>query len=155
MSGIFASLTPRSVAALRKYWPRMVLSSTGSVFTTAQINAGNFYDFNGNGTQDGAYILTGPECLVFFLGGVPEATSTGFGMSGWSKSPVNPFQNTTMTTNRYPPMFEFKPDRLVTFTNSTTLSGNAGPTHFPGYVDALGGFSAPKGVGATQPPFYA
>ena len=56
-------LAQRSVAAIRKFWPR-VNTTTGQTTTL-------MYDFNGNGTLDAPYILHGHECLVFFLGGCP------------------------------------------------------------------------------------
>ncbi|MHC5538778.1 type II secretion system protein [Singulisphaera rosea] len=144
-------LVPRTLAAFRKYWPRMVVSTSAATTGTA---AGTYYDFNGNNTLDAPYILSGPECLVFFLGGVPEKTSTGFGMTGWSKSPLNPFQSTSVTTNRYPPLYEFKPGRLISYTN-LALSHSPNATQYPGYIDGLGGFTSADGFATTQPPFYA
>ncbi len=50
-----------------------MLSTTGPVPGIP----GGFYDFNGNGSVTirppiASYILEGPDCLVFFLGGIPQ-----------------------------------------------------------------------------------
>jgi len=122
-------LAQRSVSAIRKFWPRV--STTG----TPQ---GQWYDFNGNGVLDQQpYILHGHECLVFFLGGIPSQDSTGnFGMSGFDKSPTNPFTNNLNNSNamygpnRQSPLFEFVPSRL--FADPNSLTG------IPGYIDSIG-----------------
>ena len=62
------ALAQRSLIALRKFWPKVVFSTTNP---PPQIGANFWYDFNGNGVMDGPYILQGHECLVFFLGGIP------------------------------------------------------------------------------------
>jgi prepilin-type N-terminal cleavage/methylation domain-containing protein len=138
-----AQLAQRSVAAIRKFWPR-VNTATGSATNTL------VYDFNGNGNPDGAYILHGHECLVFFLGGVPSQDSSGnFGLNGFDKNPQNPFTNNISTSalygpNRQPPTFEFVPGRL--YADATSNTG------IPGYYDSLG--NAPPGGGTTL-NFYA
>src|SRR5208337_1860788 len=73
-------LAQRSVAALRKFFPRVVLNTSG-VGGYWPNNSLRWYDFNGDGNllTNGvpqAYILQGHECLVFFLGGIPVQTST-------------------------------------------------------------------------------
>ena len=65
-----------------------------------------------------AYILQGHECLVFFLGGIPLQTASGYGMTGFGKDPTNPFTNnlnisSNYSNNRQAPFFEFNPGRLV------------------------------------------
>src|SRR5271166_297603 len=48
-------LAQRSVAALRKFFPRVVLNTSGgAVFLPG---SSRWYDFNGNGVMDGYYIL--------------------------------------------------------------------------------------------------
>ena len=85
-------LAQRSVSALRKFFPRVVLNTSGGpVFTGPPYT--RWYDFNGNGVVDGPYILQGHECLVFFLGGIPFQTASGYGMTGFGKDPTNPFTN--------------------------------------------------------------
>ncbi len=122
-------LFQRSLRYMRKFFPRMNLSASGPVTTIP----GVFYDFNGNGTADGAYILSGHECLVFFLGGVPTVSANANGtkvyaMNGFSRNPVNPFPSGASGTNRQPALFEFDAGRL----HDGDLDG------IPGYYDSFG-----------------
>ena len=48
------------------------------------------------------YILQGHECLVFFLGGIPQITASGYGMSGFGKDPTNPFKNSENGSSHSP-----------------------------------------------------
>ena len=144
-------LAQRSVSAIRKFWPR-VNTATGAATTTL------FYDFNGNNHADGAYILHGHECLVFFLGGIPSPDGSGnFGMSGFDKSPTNPFTNNIPPTttvpsplysaNRQSPFFEFNPGRL--FLDPISNS------QIPGYYDSLGNAPPPVSGSPVSLNFYA
>ena len=101
-------LASRSVSALRKFWPKVQIS-TGANSPPPNIANSNgtyWYDFNGNGVQDAAYILQGHECLVFFLGGIPlpnpiplvDPTSATFGVTGFGTDPTNPFSNSIAVT---------------------------------------------------------
>ncbi|WP_435017126.1 type II secretion system protein [Tundrisphaera sp. TA3] len=132
-------LKQRSLRYLRKFWPRVAITNNG---TAPTIGGQGYYDFNGNAINDsktpglGPYILQGPECLVFFLGGIPKKTGTGgtisFAMMGFGKDPLNPFitEKGTATTNRQAPLFEF---------NSARLDDSEGPANdFPSYLDPLG-----------------
>ncbi len=120
-------LSQRSVSYLRRIWPRMTLS-------TSPVAATLVYDFDGNGVISPMKIIQGSECLVFFLGGIPQQTSTGgYSVVGFAKNPTNPMQNAVATSNRSTPMFEFRPGRLV------DLDGN----NMPEYLDGLGG-NAPR-----------
>src|SRR5271157_5941050 len=62
----YAQLGQRSIAAMRKFFPRVTFNLGTAV-------AGKWYDFNGDGLGNPAlgapqqYILQGHECLVFFL----------------------------------------------------------------------------------------
>jgi prepilin-type N-terminal cleavage/methylation domain-containing protein len=141
-----AQLAQRSVAALRQFWPR-VNTATGNASTVLT------YDFNGNNTADGAYILHGHECLVFFLGGIPAPTTvpvtpaTTFGMIGFDKNPQNPFTNIVVNpTNRQPPLFEFSGGRL--FVDPFSSTG------IPGYFDSLGNITPQAGGVPTTLNFY-
>ena len=111
-----AQLVSRSQQYLSRIWPRVDF-----------INGK--YDFNGNGTIDSGYfILSGSECLTFFLGGVPLNNGNGtFAVTGFSKSPLNPFQNSTQQTNRTVPFYEFVSGRLI------DQDGDG----FPSYIDPL------------------
>ena len=139
-------LAQRSISALRKFWPRVVMSTTGPVFAGGSTA---WYDFNGDATFQAdatggsnafanvptSFYLQGHECLVFFLGGIPVTSgpvSGGgvvSGVSGFAKDPVNPFKNATATTNRTPPLFDFNPGRLRV----------ANAHGLPGYIDSFNG----------------
>src|SRR5271166_4042361 len=149
-------LAQRSVSALRKFFPRVVLNTSGGpVFTGPPYT--RWYDFNGNGGTgpDAPYILQGHECLVFFLGGIPFQTASGYGMTGFGKDPTNPFTNnlntsTNYSNNRQAPFFEFNPGRLVL--DPTNPYSALLPTfpQIPGYLDSLG-----NTLGNGQINFYA
>jgi len=130
-------LAQRSVAALRKFWPRV---------STTSAPAGQFYDFNGDGVlAQTPYVVHGHECLVLFLGGIPAPSQGGFGIGGFDKNPTNPFTTVATNANRQPALFEFNPGRLFLDPNSS--SG------IPGYYDSLGN-TAPA-VGGSSLNFYA
>ncbi len=147
------ALSQRSVQYLRRIWPRMVLNATqGGLPPPQAIIPNGFYDFDGTGTalnpttnQPKVALLQGTECLVFFLGGLPETTSNGWAVSGFAKNPANPMQNAVTTSNRSTPMYEFNAGRFVDIDNNG----------FPEYLDGLGGstprpyayFSAYEGQG--------
>jgi RNA polymerase sigma factor (sigma-70 family) len=83
-------------------------------------------DWNGNGAIDqgaaGTFTLTGDQCLVFFLGGIPMTNGVN-GCLGFSTDPVNP---STSAGQRRGPYYEFKSGRLVRGSNG-----------FFSYVDAF------------------
>lgn len=125
----YGQLAQRSLRHLRKYFPRVNFSTSGPVAPG--------YDFNGDSTiQDGRPIyLEGHECLVFFLGGIPNSSGsavTGYtfqGMGGFLNNPTNPFASENNAPNpRSRPLFEFRADRLV------DEDGDG----IPGYLDPLG-----------------
>src|SRR5262249_10952760 len=117
-------LAQRSAAALRKFFPQV--NTSGPPF--GYVNG--WYDFNGDGVNQGnnnTYVLHGHECLVFFLGGVPnyDPGSQKYGLLGFGKDPKNPFTNGLATDarfngnpnpmyspNRIPALFEFNAGRL-------------------------------------------
>jgi prepilin-type N-terminal cleavage/methylation domain-containing protein len=129
-----AQLAQRSLSAMRKFFPRLQLYANGSSYpNTSTNNIPNFPDFNGNGTQDGPIVLTGDECLVFFLGGMPSVQSVSgknvFSMTGISRNPANPYLSAAVSaSNRLVPFFEFRSNRLLDFDNDG----------YPSYVDSLG-----------------
>jgi general secretion pathway protein G len=125
----YAALAQRSVAYLRKFWPRVQVGTTAPLFT----GTGPFYDFDGDGVMATApVVLEGHECLVFFLGGIPQQVGTtgdpSWAAGGWGKRPDNPFTTPRLDTNRTVPMHEFKNARL-----SDTDDGDG----FPAYLDGL------------------
>jgi general secretion pathway protein G len=106
-----AQLAQRSLLYLRKFWPRAdFLGDPG-----ANATPGNFNDFDGNGVVNSLpIVLTGSECLTFFLGGLPIHAGGGItGMSGFSKSATLPFVDPTVALNRTVPNYEFNNSRLI------------------------------------------
>ena len=158
----YAQLGQRSIAAMRKFFPRVTFNLANPTGQT-----GHWYDFNGDGQplSNGVvqqYILHGHECLVFFLGGVPVLTNSGYGMTGFGKDPTNPFTNSVVlpngnpgpgySGNRQAPFFEFIANRLVL--DPADSSG------IPGYLDSLGNAppqatSNPLAPSTTPINFYA
>lgn len=134
-------LVQRSLVALRKFFPRVNFSTTSRLFKNGDPV---WYDFNGNGVMDSDYTLDGRECLVFFLGGIPQydvkgGSFTG-GMAGFGRNPTNPFSNGIVgnpmySNNRQPPMFEFRGARLQLIAGRTT--------GVPGYGDTMSSANAP------------
>lgn len=146
-------LAQRSMATLRKFFPKVVLNANSNVFAPGSTE---WYDFNGNGVNDGDYILQGHESLVFFLGGVPQQTENGFVMTGFGANPANPFTNNIVGNsmygaNRQAPFFEFAPSRLILDPQNPTFPVNSARTvvfGVPGYFDALG--ASPPEVGGLS-----
>jgi general secretion pathway protein G len=159
------ALTPRTVTFLRKVFPRVTLKTNEiapgvppAPFDPNSTNRppgvcynvnGNF-DANNNEIMDMPYFLEGDQCLVFFLGGVPRATSSGFDMTGFCRNPLNPFMPNTaydhtnnvwvdVNTNRTARNFEFNAGRLAIFGGGRSSTS----TQFPSYLDSIGGTSSP------------
>jgi prepilin-type N-terminal cleavage/methylation domain-containing protein len=120
---------PRSMGIIRQIWPQFDFSYAaegGSI----DINGDGLFTGDGvTGTSSGAILLSGAECLVFFLGGVPAsvAPTNAFGgaPSGFSQNPADPFSITltgtgptatrkVVGTNR-DRFMEFKTDRLFLY----------------------------------------
>lgn len=129
----YPALVNRSIRYLRKFFPRAAFSTNTG--TTA-------YDFNYNGIYETNPIyLTGEECLVFFLGGVPVHEGDGsdprlgfgriIGVEGIGKNPTNPFplfDRNIAPPPRDQPFYDFQPSQLW----DDDTDG------MPGYVDTLG-----------------
>jgi prepilin-type N-terminal cleavage/methylation domain-containing protein len=162
-------LAQRSLAAMRKFFPKVTFMGTNA--TPPLFNSNSYwYDYNGNGTYDPAYVLHGHEALVFFLGGIPAPSSlpssgtfvstSTFGMTGFGKDPTNPFSNSILldsrlatpgpnpmyNPNRQGSLFEFNASRL--FLDPNGLSG------IPGYYDSLGNDPPTSGSGGSGINFY-
>ena len=126
-----AQLAQRSLLYLRKFWPRVDFLSD----PTATAAPGRFHDFNGNMKVDSVNpstglsytILSGSECLAFFLGGIPVPNPVGYGVSGFGKSPTFPFVDPVNATNRSAPNYEFNAGRLL------DLDGDG----IPSYLDPI------------------
>ena len=101
----------RSRAIIRRIWPQ--------------------FNFAVNGGDTGLTgELNGAECLVFFLGGVPDSSG---GLDGFSKNPSQPFKK---GGTRVGPFFNFESGRLT----APDASGN---DKAPEYLDPLPGQIAP------------
>lgn len=141
----YGGLAQRSLKYLRSFFPKAQFSTSAAIYSATT----GWHDFNGNGTMDPPYVLSGDECLTFFLGGVPIPASTGtpFAMNGFAKDPLNPFRNslasgTAMSTdNRKLPYYEFRGERLI------DDDGDG----IPSYQDGLKTANAKTG----RPNFYA
>lgn len=114
---------PTSRAIIRTLWPQYDFTSN--------------IDINGNSTTTDVITLSGPECLVFFLGGpnvlnTPGTTPANMGACrGFSKNPAFPFDRTSAT--REGPLFEFLPGRFKDLDSDG----------FPEYLDPLPSQSLP------------
>ena len=71
-------LLQRTAAALRKFWPRSIAVDPTQINGNSANGPLYFPDFNGNGALDAQFLyLEGPECLAFFLGGIPTPAGSG------------------------------------------------------------------------------
>lgn len=104
------------------------------------------FDFTQNDLGiTGPVTLYPPECLVFFLGGVPSAVTapTVPSPTGFSKNSQRPFQ-AAGTGTRNGPFFEFNQSRLI----RTPIAANSS-TNLIVYVDSISGNS-----GTAKPYAY-
>jgi prepilin-type N-terminal cleavage/methylation domain-containing protein len=87
------------------------------------LGAGQAYvDWNGDGANDGPWFLEGEQCLVFYLGGIPNTAAMKGGAppgpQGFSTNNINP---AGPSTKRKGPYFTFETPRLVASTSNTSL----------------------------------
>ena len=79
-----------------------------------------FVDWNGNGQPDGPWQLFGNECLVFYLGGIPNKTAVTGGAApapqGFAANNINP---ALPSSKRKGPYFNFASTRLYYPTQQT------------------------------------
>jgi len=101
----------RSMGLIRQIWPQFD-------FTYAAESGA--IDINGNGTTNDTISLSGVECLVFFLGGVPVINSPNGGgaPTGFSQNPADPFNRTG--SNRLS-FTEFDVSRLFLYPPANTV----------------------------------
>ncbi len=139
---------PRSMGLIRQIWPQFDFNYTTE---GGQIDINGDGQFIGDGasadTATGEIPLSGVECLVFFLGGVPATLNPlAFGgpPSGFSQNPADPFSvtvsgatRTVVGSNRLS-FTEFDKSRMLLYTpqNGTQHTMNA-------YVDTLSGQKQP------------
>ena len=97
-----------------------------------------WHDWNGNGkVDDEPFYLKGYNCLVFYLGGIPEydPATDQVRMTGFSMDSTRPTRKSNGST-RSGPFFEFDPGRLVIVPPSLETSKAMYP--FPVYRDPFG-----------------
>jgi prepilin-type N-terminal cleavage/methylation domain-containing protein len=134
-------LDVESWAYLKKLFPKIPTP------TAAVPNPGSVgIDWNNNGAVDNPVDLEGHQCLVFFLGGIPDGpwnNSRPNNVTGFSTNPLNP---ATPGGDRIGPFYrDFKSDRLMIFTTpplnpkvSITNGTQAGNAGYFSYVDPWG-----------------
>jgi len=75
-----------------------------------------FVDWNGDGSPNGPWILGGEQCLVFYLGGIPNTAAVAKGLppapQGFSTNNINPALIPPGTKTKGP-YFQFVSSRLV------------------------------------------
>ena len=151
----YANYQSRSLYYRGRFGRVMVLNTTpdgGGVTPPGPITDD---DFNGNGTLEVApYTIAGPECIVFFLGGIPQNLGNGqYAMTGFAKNLSNPMIPSATASNRNPPLMEFNAGRLVDLmATEMPISESNPPNNMPEYKDSIGGnlyayFSAYEGAG--------
>ncbi len=114
---------PDSKALVRRIWPNFDFTMPVSSYPKWWSNIPDSSKVNG------AIVLTGPECLVFFLGGVtesPAGQSTSGAPLGFAANASRPFSDTEIA--RVPSFFEF---------DSTRLKDDLGGNGFAEYYDPL------------------
>jgi prepilin-type N-terminal cleavage/methylation domain-containing protein len=107
---------------VRGIWPQFDFATNGGL--TIPTNATG-------GSITGGVHLNGAECLVFFLGGIPDRRNTTAVVGGFSKDPRYPWQYIewnkqtlqweSLGTNREGPFFEFDNSRFTDLDNDGLL----------------------------------
>ncbi len=73
-------------------------------------------DWNGDGKINGVFVLKGDQCLVFYLGGIPNSADVVSGAppspQGFSANNMNPGLSTALSPKRKGPYFHFVTTRL-------------------------------------------
>ncbi|HAA61594.1 MAG TPA: hypothetical protein DCE39_11745, partial [Planctomycetaceae bacterium] len=134
---------PASRAKIRRIWPRFRFDIQRDFNRD-----GNFFDDPNEPNKN--TMLSGAECLVFFLGGIANRDANGkFFMTGFSKNPLNPWKlpptdanGNTIDESRDGPFFEFNPNRLVDVDLPTSATDPTGDG-FPEFIDSLSNQTAP------------
>jgi prepilin-type N-terminal cleavage/methylation domain-containing protein len=96
-------LREHSIRALNRIWPQLDWTSG--------------IDWSGGVSGFRNAILEGDQCLVFFLGGIPDQTNGG--CLGFATNPKNPTAVLNPNAGRIPPFFTFPTDRLFQRNSNT------------------------------------
>lgn len=93
----------------------------------------NWAGLPGGPTGTGVYILEGEQCLVFYLGGIPQLQPNGlYQPLGFSANNINPTD--IASPKRRGPYFTFQSPRLVPIQIVNPLATLLSPLH-PAYID--------------------
>ena len=82
-------------------------------------------DINGNGIDTETLVLSGSECLVFFLGGMPEKNGALFEVTGFSSNRRDPFSRVGSSRDKF--FARFDNGRLI------DTNGNGMPEYVSQY----------------------
>jgi hypothetical protein len=97
-----------SVQALLRMFPNLM--SPGGAWSS-----GGSINWGGRKASDPPVntVLEGDQCLVFFLGGIPDNFSGATNCTGFSTNPADPSYHIKNGGDTLPPFFEFDSSRLV------------------------------------------
>ncbi len=107
-----ASWDVQNRTLVRQLWPQF---NFDAIHNDSSGNPLTGRDLNGDNDAGDTFILTGDECLLFFLGGPDTITDTATPTDmpvadGFSKNPQDPFASGGTRTG---PFQEFGPDRMI------------------------------------------
>ncbi len=103
---------PVTISGLRDPLDEFSAEYLRALFTNINLDAG--HDWNGDGQIGGVIDLEGDECLVYFLGGLPQRAASGeVLLTGFNPDKANPTKPTPPSVKREGPFFEFKASRLA------------------------------------------
>jgi prepilin-type N-terminal cleavage/methylation domain-containing protein len=135
-----------SVQFIAKMFPQILSPlPDGSPPPWANPSATGGIDWNGDGVaSQGAVLLEGDQCLVFFLGGIPQAVNGTFSCTGFSTNPRDPSAHVKPggPSDVVGPFYEFQTSRLVRLPLASRVPvlptlGTPSSLHFS-YLDAYG-----------------
>jgi prepilin-type N-terminal cleavage/methylation domain-containing protein len=125
---------PASLAYLQIIWPRLFSDPTVRI------------DWANNSQPQRIYRLDGDQCLVFFLGGIPDATNPDRkGCHGFSSNPVNPADRSDLTKGTRESWYQFDNSRLF-------IRHRADEVPFYSYADPYYPYPRPSGALQDLPP---
>jgi general secretion pathway protein G len=109
------SLASDSIEFLLRMFPKAstAWSNTNPANGPVGINWSGRAGYNGPNPSAFPPILEGDQCLVFFLGGIPDNFSGSTNCTGFSTNPFDPSFHIRNGGDTLPPFFEFDSSRLV------------------------------------------
>jgi general secretion pathway protein G len=94
-----------------------------TIFPRLDFSKSLFIDWDGNRLPSPPVVLEGDQCLVFFLGGIPQVENGRPFCSGFSTNPVDPTYHVRNGGDTIPPFFEFDSSRLVAMPQALRVNG--------------------------------